>query len=144
VSAETIDTAYATIRTRIETLWSSIESTIPLAFPNEGFQRDANGAAFLLVEITWAGGVGVTIGAPGHNLARRDGQIWLHAFVPIGTGQQQAMKIAGEAAKIFEDRDIGGGIICEAMAPGGGESNTDDGMYYGMSTNVPFYFDEEV
>lgn len=138
-----LDTAFNDIKNRIEGLWPAIEPSVPLAFLDSGYQRDLTGAEFLVVEVEWSGGEGVTIGAPGSNLARRDGFIRLHALVLVGTGQGRPMQIAARAAAIFEDQQFGE-VVCWSMEPGGGNSGTDDGLYFGQSVDVPFRIDEAV
>ena len=114
---------------------------MPLAFESVGYQRDPAGTAFLVVEVVWSGGEPASIGSPGNNLVRRRGSIWFHAMIPVGTDVDRALEIAQHAATIFENQDFGG-VTCTAMEPGGGESGTDDGLYYGQSVSVSFFHDE--
>lgn len=117
---------------------------MPLAWPNEQFDKplDVNGnpAPFVMVEVRWSGGGFVSIGSPGSNLARRDGNIWIYAFIGEGTGEQRAHQLVGEMAGIFEGEDFSG-VVCEAMSPGG-DVDSEDGAYFGQSGSVPFQFDE--
>lgn len=137
----TLATAYAAIRTKLTAEWPALEPAVPLGWENTGFQRDPSGSAFLILEVQWSGGESASVGAPGNNLVRRYGNIWLHAFVPVGQDVDRALEIAGKASVIFEQQDFGG-LVCDAMSPGAGESGTDDGLYYGQSVNVPFFYDE--
>jgi len=139
-----LDSAYALIRARFISQWQTIEPTVSYGFPNENFQRDPGGGEFIIMEVKWLGGEGMTIGVPGFNRARRDGRVTLHCFVPIGTGQSRAMQMGSRAASIFEDQDLGGGVVFEAMMPGGGESGTDDGLYYGEAVDIPYSLSEPV
>lgn len=136
--------AVAAIRTRAESLWPAIEATVPLAWPNENFARPVadNGAPspFVMIELRWNGGEFQSIGAPGNNIARREGHIWIFAFIPQGSGEDRAHELAGEAAGMFEGQDFGG-VVCEAMMPGG-EADDEDGAYFGQSAAIPFEFDE--
>lgn len=136
--------AVAAVRSRAESLWPGIESAVPLAFPNENFQRplDSAGAPlpFVMIELRWNGGDVITIGAPGDNVSRRDGQIWAHAFIPQGTGESRAHQLASEAAGMFENQDFAG-LICAGMQPGG-PADSEDGSYFGQSAAIPFTFDE--
>lgn len=118
---------------------------MPLVWPNDdNFERplDANGAPspFVMVDIRWNGGDFMTIGAPGNNIARREGHIWLFAFTAQGIGQERAHELAAEAASIFEGQDFSG-VVCAAMEPGG-EADVEDGAYFGQSAAVPFDYDE--
>lgn len=114
---------------------------MPLAFENVNYQRDAGGAAFLVAEVMWSGGESASVGAPGNNLVRRYGNIWFHAFISVGTDVDRALEIAQHAARIFENQDFSG-VVCSAMEPGAGQSGSDDGLYFGQSVNVPFFYDE--
>lgn len=139
-----LDTAVAAIRSRADSLWPAIEAAVPLAWPNENFPRpaDASGSPlpWVLIEVRWNGGGFMSIGAPGDNLARRDGSIWVYAFIPQGTGEGRAHQLAARAASIFEGQDFGG-VVCQAMEPGG-EAESEDGIYFGQSAVIPFDFDE--
>lgn len=139
----TMDEAYTAIRDRMNAEWPLINSTVPVAYPNENFQGP-NGNAFLLLEVTWAGGAGLSIGAPGSNWTVRDGNLYLRAFTPIGAGQLPGIQIVRQARGIFEDLDMGGGLIFLAMEPGGGMSNSDDGQYYCQEITLPFWLHEAV
>jgi hypothetical protein len=136
-----LDTVFAAIQARIEAAWPTIEPTVPLAYPNAVSRPEAS--EFLLVDVTWVGGIPTTIGAPGANRVRRDGYIWLHAFITAGTGNQvRAFQIASRAATIFEEQNFAD-VVCIAMEPGGGQSGTEDGRWYGQSVAIPFWFDED-
>lgn len=136
-----LSSAYAAIKTRLQLLWPGTEPLVPLAFENVGYERDPAGSAFLVVELQWSGGEPASIGAPGNNLVRRFGNIWFHAFIPVGIDVDRALEIAQHAAGIFENQDISG-VQCSAMEPGAGQSGSDDGLYFGQSVNVPFFYDE--
>lgn len=143
-------TAFAAIRSRAETLWPGIEATVPLSFPNEITDtaggalpsRDAEGdpAPFVVIDVRWNGGDFMSIGAPRDNLVRRDGLIWIFAFIPQGTGEARAHELVAECAEIFEGQDFLP-VVCRAMSPGG-DVDSENGLYYGQSASIPFYFDE--
>jgi hypothetical protein len=135
------DAAIVAIRSRAESLWP--EPDVPLALPNRNFDRPtSNGAPlpFIRIAVKWNGGEFISIGAPGNNLARREGHIWAYAFIPQGTGEDLAHRLASEAAAMFEGQDFAG-VVCQAAAPGG-PVDSEDGLYYGQSAAVPFRFDE--
>lgn len=139
-----LDTAIAAIRSRADTLWPALEPTVPLAWPNETFERplDGNGSPlpWVLIEVRWNGGEFMSVGSPGSNLARREGHIWTFAFIGQGTGEQRAHELAAKAAGMFEGQDFGG-VVCQASMPGG-EADDEDGNYFGQGAAVPFDFDE--
>lgn len=139
--------AVAAIRTRAESLWPALEATVPLSWPNENPDPplprvDANGTPlpFVVVELRWNGGEFGSIGSPGSNLARRQGHIWIFAYVARGSGESRAHELAAKAASMFEGEDFSG-VVCEAMEPGG-EADTEDGNLFGQSAAIPFDYDE--
>lgn len=145
-----LDTVLDAVRVRAETLWPGIAPEVPLAWPNETADaaggalpsRDASGAAkpFIRFDLSWNGGEFESVGAPGDNLARRQGSIWVYALVPQGSGARVAHRLAGQAGHMFEGADFGG-IVCQAMSPGGAIDD-ENGLYYGQSASIPFTFDE--
>lgn len=139
-----LSTAVAAIKSRAESLWPGIEASVSLAWPNENFTRPVDGSGnanpFVMIEVRWNGGEFGSIGAPGSNIARRDGHIWCFAFVSQGAGQDRAHELAAEAAGMFEGQDFAG-IVCEAMQPGG-EADDEEGNYFGQSAAIPFSYDE--
>jgi hypothetical protein len=114
--------AVAAIRARAESLWPGVEAAVPLAWPNETFERPLSDRGtpepFVTVEVKWNGGEFVSIGAPGSNRVRREGQVWAFAFIPVGMGEGRAHQLAGEMGSIFEGQDFSG-IVCWGMEPGG-------------------------
>lgn len=142
-----LDTAVAAIRARAESLWPSLEAAVPLSWPNENQDgagnplppRDANGtpSPFVRIGVMWTGGGFLSIG---NGLKRREGQIWCEAFIPEGSGEGAAHRLATEAARMFEGKHFGV-VVCWAMQPGG-PVDSEDGNFYGQSASVPFHFDE--
>lgn len=139
--------AVAAIRARAETLWPAIEATVPLAWPNENPdpplpRMGANGTPepFVMIELRWNGGEFESIGAPGSNIARRQGHIWIFAFVAQGSGESRAHQLVSRAADMFEGEDFSG-VVCEAAMPGG-EADTENGNLFGQSAAIPFDYDE--
>lgn len=140
----TLDDVILAIRSRAETLWPAIEPTVPLAFESENFEKpigpDQNPLPFVIVDPQWVGGEFVSVGSPGSNITRREGIIWIHAMIPQGTGVSRAHQLAARAGSMFEGVDFSG-IVCWGMAPGGA-ADEEDGLYFGQSVEIPFYYDE--
>lgn len=138
------DTAIAAIRARAETLWPALEASVPLAFEGENFEKpigpDQNQLPFVVIDPQWSGGEFVSVGAPGSNITRREGIIWIHAMIPQGIGVSRAHQLAAKAGSMFEGVDFAG-IICWGMNPGGTAAD-EDGLYLGLSAEIPFYYDE--
>lgn len=136
------DLAVTAIQQRFEALWVATEPTVPICFENEAFNPPKPRAEWIMLRVDWTGGDFITIGAPGNNVTRRLGHIWVHAFIPSGTGGvTRAHKMASEAGTIFEGQDFSG-VVCEGAMPGG-PAGSEDGAYYGQSVAIPFYYDEE-
>ena len=135
------------IRGRAETLWPSLEPEVPLLWRGDDnghvvLDDPVNLHPWLLFEIKWNAAASgfASIGSPQSNLARRYGAIWIHAFVPTGSGLGRAHELLDFAAGMFEGADFAG-VICQAMEPEG-EAESEDGAYDGQSAAVPFQFDD--
>lgn len=140
-----LDTAYDAVKTRAETLWPTVEPDVAVTFENARsftVPTDADGKRlpWLLVEVDWIDGDQESIGAPGGNLVRYLGNIFVHAFIPRGTGASRAHQLAARAMAIFASKDFGG-LVTQAGKPIGPNSS-EDGQYFGQSAWVPFQFDE--
>jgi hypothetical protein len=140
-----LDTVASAIRLRADTLWPPLEPVIPLAWPNEDFERPIGSSGrplpFVVIELRWSGGEFASVGAPGNNLTRREGHIWIFAFVPKGDGETRAHQLVARAISMFEGADFGGGILCQG-AMIGGEADDEDGDYFGQCAAIPFDYDE--
>lgn len=97
---------------------------------------------WLFVELRWNGGGGGSIDGV---MRRREGHIWLHAFVPYGTGITEAHRLTAAAAALFEQQDVSG-VVCADALPGGESSasipSQIKGSWDGESVSIPFTFDE--
>lgn len=140
-----LSSAVTAIRARAESLWPGLEPDVPLAWPNEAFEKPIDSSTkgplpFVMIETRWSGGEFVSIGSPGSNLARREGHIWIFAFIGQATGEGRAHQLIAEASGMFEGADFSG-VVCQASEPGG-DTRSDDGNYFGQAAAVPFNFDE--
>lgn len=121
--------------------WPTTEPDVPLDLQNRGFRPPKPPGAFISLRVHWTTGDFLTIGSPGDNLVRREGLIWLYAYVPTGVdGIVRAHQLAAEGAAIFEGQNFEG-VLCGAIAPGG-PVESEDGNYTGTSCAIPFSFDE--
>lgn len=139
-----LNDAIAAIRARADSLWPGIEASVPLAWPNEDFERpyaDVGGPQpFVVIEPRWNGGVFQSIGSPGSNWTRREGHIWVYAFIPMGQGSERAHELVAKAGGMYEGQDFGG-VVCWALEPGG-LADSEDGAYFGQAAAIPFNYDE--
>lgn len=132
------------IATRLAAQWVRSE---PVAYPNAQFARPKDGTtgevqAFLALEVMWTGGGQESLGAPGANLQRGTGLIWLHAFVPRDRGTATASALLDAGIAIFRSVDFSG-VATAGAQPGGAGPGTEDGAYWRESASIPFTFDEQ-
>jgi hypothetical protein len=141
-----LDTVVDAVKARFESLWPSLEASVPVAWYNEDEDWKGNPLPpsrpqpWIMIRVRWNGGEFISIGAPGSNLARRYGNIWVYVFVPRGSGEGHAHRLVAEASSIFEGQDFSG-LVCQGMSPGG-DVESEDGMYSGHSAAIPFDYDE--
>lgn len=83
----------------------------------------------------------LSIGAPGNNLVMMWGLVAGHAFVPVGAGDDAALQICAKFKSIFQGQDLGG-VTCKVGSIRGGDSKSVDGLYYGRTAVIPFYFED--
>lgn len=98
------------------------------------------GAPWLFAEILWGDGDGAADGA----WVRRRGRLWLTVFAPSGTGRGGAERLAGQAAALFENRDINGVVFADSL-PGGRAEAAHAGVkgaWWGEAVSIGFYLDE--
>lgn len=70
-----------------------------------------------------------------------EGQIWLHVFVPRGTGAREARRIARGLVKLFRGQNsLLGGALEFLDASITGEPSNENANYYGMSASVEWRF----
>jgi hypothetical protein len=126
----------ATIRTKLEAEWSGA----PIAWPNEDFQ--ANGQdAWVHVEVQGNGAEGTVIGSVGKRAVTEMGLIFAHVFVPVGTGTDEAFRIAEEIGAVFRLTSFSGtGVRIAAGVPSIGEAEPGDenGNWFRVSASIPF------
>lgn len=85
------------------------------------------------------------IGVPDSHLWLDRGTIYVHVFVPVSSGLTTAMQYAVQVGEIFRAAafyDDGQGSIVRSWAPRvlGADSGSDDGLWFRVTTAIPFEF----
>lgn len=135
------------VRHRLEAEWTDT----PVCYPNGGAFRpgdpdnrdsyepkDAPNDAWIYVEVMGSGSSSTVIGSVGKRAARDDGLIFAHVFVPAGTGDDEARRLARALGEIFRMTRFGG-LVTGAPDPlGAAEQGDDDGLWWRRSVSIPF------
>lgn len=133
------------IREKLEAEWTECVVTYQNggAFrPDDPTNRDRYDPApedtWMHVEILGGGSDCTVIGSVGKRAARDDGTIFAHVFVPVGSGDDEARRLARAIGEIFRVTRFGG-LVTGAPDPlGGGEQGDDDGLWWRVSASIPF------
>lgn len=133
------EAVYAAIQAHVTANWTQT----PVAWENDLFRPPATPNPWLLVEITAMQMDQRSIGAGTRNANywREIGQLWLHLFVPSGTGSLTARALLRQAVDLFRGTDIGAITFTSAQI-GVGESaqvaerGVRDGMWWRLSAAV--------
>lgn len=137
----------AAVRAKLEAEWTDCVVTYPNggAFrPNDPDNRDSYDATtapeqpWAYVEILGAGSGSTVIGSVGKRAAYDDGVILASVYVPVGTGDDEARRLARALGEIFRVTRFGG-LVTGAPDPlGAGEPGDDDGLFWRRSVSIPF------
>lgn len=133
------------IKARLEANWT----TTPIAYQNgaDVTKQDANGnpTPWVYCEVIGTGSELRGIGAPGNHVYTYFGLINLHVFVPIGSGDDLAEQYAVTLGEIFRGAGFysdGTGNFLRTWSPhtDGGDSGSDDGLWWRVTTVVQYEF----
>ncbi len=113
----------------------------PIVFENEDWPLADDPAAFVFIEIFGDFFGQASIGAPGENIWREEGQIRAHVMVVRNTGTRVARQCAQQLAAFFQEVEVADGIHFSEMSIGAGEPGAADGNYYRMTLMVDWYRD---
>ena len=137
----------AAVRAKLEAAWTECVVTYPNggAFrPDDPANRDsydptsAPEQPWAYLEVLGAGSDGTAIGSEGKRAARDDGLIFAHLFVPAGTGDDEARRLARALGDIFRVTRFGGLVTGAPNPLGDGEQGDDDGLFWRRSVSIPF------
>ena len=138
--------AVAAIRSRVAAM-RPVE--LPIGWPNEARPDviDANGnpAPWAYAEVSSTGAEIRGVGVPGDHVVVEEGVIMMTVFVPDGEGTATAYGLAGQLGEIFRVQqfyDAEPGVCIRTWTPriSGGDSGSDDGMWFAVSVSIPFQF----
>lgn len=85
------------------------------------------------------------VGLPGNQTWLTLGSILVHVFAPTGYGLPEHLAIAVQAGEVFRSKTFyqngsGSKILCMAPSVRGGDSTSDDGLWFGVTVSIPFEF----
>lgn len=133
------DAVYSAIRTYLEANWSDT----PLLFENE---PDAEiipdpPAPWVAVEVTGQFLKQIEIGSPGSNTWLEQGVLWLHCFVPIGSGSLVARQHLKNLANLFRDKTVAFVVFSDASI-GLGEPGDDEKKWWRLSMSIEWGYQD--
>jgi hypothetical protein len=127
--------AFSAVRSLIETNFD----LCPVVWPNEGGSADSS-MPWVYCEVT---GVSTRRIELGIGATEEVGTIWLHIFVPVGTGTVEQKAIAKTLSRLFllaRDSPLTFGEQSSAQ----GEPGDDDGMLWRQTMTVNYSYQETV
>jgi hypothetical protein len=143
------DGAVAAIRARLVANWATTRITYQNETPAAPWPPvDGNGVlqAWVNLEIAGTGSEIYGQGSPGNNTWHYEGQIYIHVFVPVGSGDALAQQYARETGEIFRGKkfydDVTPGCYVRTWSPhtdGGGDGD-DDGNWYRVTATIDFEY----
>lgn len=140
--------AKAAIRSRLEAGWTTTRITYQNEQPAAPWPPvDVDGVLlpWVNLEIASLGSQIWTFGTKGNRGWRYNGIIYVHVFTPVGGGDAQANDLAVAAGEIFRAAkfyDNGAGSYVQSLSPqvDDGDSGSDDGNWFRVTTSVDFTY----
>jgi hypothetical protein len=106
-------------------------AALPVAFPNEDFQRPEPPAPWLLVEV--AAGLNKPVELGG-GFWQTDGQVFVHVLVVTGTGTDDATTIEDQVLALFRrPAPVPSFVLWDSVDGDPGGPGTEDGAYWRTS-----------
>jgi hypothetical protein len=131
---------FEAVAVSIETKLRADWSTTPLIAQNVAY-KPIPGTAFVYYEILSNLAFFASIGNPGGNYHRNVGQILLHVFVPVNSGDGLALTYARQLGTVFKGKYLDN-INFGAASIGAGETADDKGNFWRRTVSIDFRFDE--
>ncbi len=121
-------------------------TTTPLVFENPQNpypQPGPDGVPIPWVKVEIAGNVydqvSIGAGSPADDSWREEGQLWLHVFVPAGSGSRKARQIATALTWLFRGAQLDPDIEFRDMSVGLGEPGDDYGNTWRLSVSIDWF-----
>jgi hypothetical protein len=131
-----ISSVLAAVRSRLEAAWDDH----PIHWPNEAFAPPED-SPWVALEVMPNGASSTAHNSAGKRAAQDDGLIWVHVYVPTGTGEETARGIAEAIGAVFRGAVFSGTgcrIACGAPTHGGAGDGDDEGLWHYCAMSVPF------
>ena len=137
--------AIAAIKTRLVENWT----TTQVAYANESalnpVDDNGNPVPWVFCEIVSDGSEIVGTGVPANQTIRYDGMIKLHVMVPIGTGIETGFTHAVALGEIFRNQLLytaTAGRYVRTWVPriSEGDANSEDGLWFSVTTTIDFEY----
>jgi hypothetical protein len=138
--------AVAAIKARVAANWT----TTPVGWGNDAneptkFDGSGDPSAWVYGEVINTSSDIEGVGKPGSQTWRYDGLIYLHVFVPVSSGTVTAFQYAVSLGEIFRGAlfyDNGVGDFVRSWSPrvDGGDSGSDDGLWWRVTATIPFQY----
>lgn len=140
--------AKAAIRSRLEANWTTTRITYMNERPAEPWPPvDTNGAPapWVNLEIQCNDAPIYATGQAGNNVYRYEGVVMVHVFMPEGMGTTLADQYAVTIGEIFRRKTfynstLGHWVRTEDPFPAGGNSRSDDGLWFGTTMSCQFAY----
>lgn len=135
----TWESQHNALRDRFDTQWAN---TTPIAWPNVTFDPP-DAAAWVRFVATDATARTASFGDPGNNVHRHTGLLTLMIFVPVNTGDKEALELADQASAIFRGwQDAASGL--RFRQPPFVRQVGPDRKWYQVNVLCPFERDEHL
>jgi hypothetical protein len=134
------DVVYSAIKNFLTAIWTAV----PLVFENENYDLPDDPSPYVYVEISGNLYAQQSIGATSSvsNLWREQGLLWIHVFVPSGTGSLLARQYAKQIADLFRGKELlSGKLIFRDISIGMGQTADEDGNYWRLSVSIEWQND---
>ena len=114
--------------------------TVPLAWPNEPFDKPEPPAPWVLVEMSGHLLEAIEIGAASSNTWAEQGQVWCHCFVPSASGSDTARAVLKALSDLFRANNPYRFVVFRAQSIGLGAPGDDDGAWWRLSMSVDWLY----
>lgn len=119
---------------------ASVWTTTPIREMNATAKTPLDGSAFVMLQFWVTDERQMSIGAPGNNVFREEGEALIKIFVPRGSGLGTMLDYADTLAGHFRSKSFGGVLTHEVTGPSYDDDN-DNGAYFEGDLNVFYQHD---